>query len=100
MQFKNFRMKEHEAEWKESRRQIKNDLEYEKKQAQRECADRIEKTQRKAYERLKAVSIDEDTYKAQASEWRNAQIDDQLCMLERIDELREKNGLDKEGGEQ
>lgn len=107
----NFRMKEHEADWKETRRQIKNDLDYEVKkaqrecadrieQAQRECADRIEQAQRKHYERCKEIAIEEDTYKAQATEARNATRAKVLAELERIDELKAKHGLNGEGGEQ
>ena len=111
MQTINFKMKEHEAEWKETRRQIKNDLDYEVKQAQRECADRIEKAQRECadriekaqrrhYERCKEIAIEEDTYKAQATEARNATRAQVLAELERIDELKAKHGLNGEGGEQ
>lgn len=100
MQTINFKMKEHEAEWKETRRQIKNDLDYEVKQAQRECADRIEKAQRRHYERCKEIAIEEDTYKAQATEARNATRAQVLAELERIDELKAKHGLNGEGGEQ
>lgn len=100
MQTNNFRMKEHEAEWKEIRRQIKNDLDYEVKKAQRECADRIEKAQREYHKRIKEVAIEEDTYKAQATEARNATRAQVLAELERIDELAAKHGLNGEGGEQ
>ena len=100
MQTNNFRMKEHEAEWKETRRQIKNDLDYEVKKAQRECADRIEKAQREYHKRIKEVAIEEDTYKAQATEARNAIRAQVLAELERINELNAKHGLNGEGGGQ
>lgn len=96
----NFRIKEKEGEWKEMRRQSKNDLDYEVKQAQRECADRIEKAQRKHYERCKEIGIQEDTYKAQVRETNNATRAQVLAELERIDELKAKHGLNGEGGEQ
>lgn len=89
MQTTNFRMKEHEAEWKEIRRQIKNDLDYE-----------VKKAQRKHYERCKEIAIEEDTYKAKATEARNATRAQVLAELERIDELKAKHGLNGEGGEQ
>lgn len=97
---KNFRMKEKEAEWKEMRRQSKNDLDYEVKQAQRECADRIEKAKREHYERCKEIAIEEDTYKAKATKARNATRAQVLAELERIDELKAKHGLNGKGGEQ
>ena len=107
----NFRMKEKEAEWKEMRRQSRNDLDYEVKQAQRECADRIEKAQRecadriekaqrKHHERCKEIGIYEDTYKAQVRKTNNANLAEVLAKLERIDELKAKHGLNGEGGEQ
>ena len=96
----NFRMKEKEAEWSEMRRQSKNDLDYEVNQAQRECADRIEKAQRKHYERRREICIIEDAYKAQATEARNATRAKVLAELERIDELKAKHGLNGKGGEQ
>lgn len=92
----NFRMKEKEAEWSESRRQVRNDLEYEKNQAQRKCAAEIERAQRKAYERLKAISIEEDAYKAKATEAKNARRAQELAELERIDELAAKHNRNRE----
>ena len=111
MQTINFKMKEHEAEWKETRRQIKNDLNYEVNKAQRECADRIEKAQRECadriekaqreyHKRIKEVAIEEDAYKAKATEARNAVRAQVLAELERIAELNAKHGLNGEGDEQ
>ena len=82
------------------RRQSRNDLDYEVKQAQRECADRIEKAQRKHHERCKEIGIYEDTYKAQVRKTNNANLAEVLAKLERIDELKAKHGLNGEGGEQ
>ena len=100
MQTINFKMKEHEAEWKETRRQIKNDLNYEVNKAQRECADRIEKAQREYHKRIKEEAIEEDAYKAKATEARNAVRAQVLAELERIAELNAKHGLNGEGDEQ
>ena len=95
----NFHMKEKEAAWKEQRRQIANDLDYEEKQARRKCeadieqarrkceAD-IEQARRKYHERITAVAREEDEYKHQA---RLAK----LAELERIAELEGKEGGDQ-----
>ena len=46
------------------------------------------------------MAIEEDTYKAKATEARNATRAQVLAELERIDELKAKHGLNGEGGEQ
>lgn len=92
----NFHMKEKEAEWSEERRQIKNDADYEIKQAQRECADKIEKAQRKAHERLVQVSRIEDEYKHQVRLKKDKLRKSKLAELERMVELEERIG--KEAG--
>ncbi len=91
----NYHMKEKESEWKEQRRQIKNDLNYNETQARRKCEADIEQARRKYHERITAVARDEDEYKHQAclamDELRKAK----LAELERIAELEGKEGGDK-----
>ena len=113
----NFHMKEKEAAWKEQRRQIANDLDYEEKQARRKCeadikqarrkceadieqarrkceAD-IEQARRKYNERITAVARDEDEYKHQARLAKDELRKAKLAELERIAELEGKEGGDK-----
>ena len=97
----NFHMKEKEAAWKEQRRQIANDLDYEEKQARRKCeadieqarrkceAD-IEQARRKCHERITAVARDEDEYKHQARLAKDELRKAKLAELERIAELEGK----------
>ena len=104
----NFHMKEKEKEaaWKEQRRQIANDLDYEEKQARRKCkadieqarrkceAD-IEQARRKYHERITAVAKDEDEYKHQARLAKDELRKAKLAELERIAELERKEGGDQ-----
>lgn len=86
----NFHMKEKEAAWKEQRRQIANDLDYEEKQARRKCEADIEQARRKCHERITAVARDEDEYKHQARLAKDELRKAKLAELERIAELEGK----------
>lgn len=91
----NFHMKEKEAKWKEQRRQIANDLDYEEKQARRKCEADIEQARRKYHERITAVARDEDEYKHQARLAKDELRKAKLAELERIAELEGKKGGDQ-----
>ena len=91
----NFHMKEKEAAWKEQRRQIANDLDYEEKQARRKCEADIEQARRKYHERITAVAGDEDEYKHQARLAKDELRKAKLAELERIAELEGKKGGDQ-----
>lgn len=91
----NFHMKEKEAAWKEQRRQIANDLDYEEKQARRKCEADIEQARRKYHERITAVARAEDEYKHQARLAKDELRKAKLAELERIAELEGKKGGDQ-----
>lgn len=92
----NFHMKEKEAAWKEQRRQIANDLNYEETQARRKCEADIEQARRKYHERIKATAREEDEYKHQERLAKDELRKSKLAELERMVELEERIG--KEAG--
>lgn len=91
----NFHMKEKEAAWKEQRRQIANDLDYEEKQARRKCEADIEQARRKYHERITAVAKAEDEYMRQVRLAKDELRKAKLADLERIAELEGKEGGDQ-----